>query len=367
MTTDRVYPEPADPLRSPFEVDRHRIITSTAFRRLEGKTQVFAPTHHDHFRTRMTHTLEAAQVARSLARAIGADVELAEAVTLAHDLGHPPFGHAGEKALDQCMAGHGGFNHNAHSVRVVEYLEHPYPAFRGLNLTMATLAGLRAHCTRYDRPAGDAGAQVRGADVVTGDSAVMLAADVGSLADRIAYNMADLEDAIGAEFVDDGALSGLAIWREAYQPLVRRWPGRAIHALRRGTLDAIVDALIADAAVERERGCCAGKGVTPGTSARFSKEAEARLVELEQFLLEWVYHHPEVAGMDAQGAVMIRELFAVYVADRRKMPERFASRVDEQGAERVACDYIAGMTDRYCRRAWLKLVAPRDSLHSPLS
>lgn len=367
-SASRIHREPPDRLRDPFDLDRHRIVTSTAFRRLEGKTQVFGPSHHDHFRTRLTHTLEAAQVARTLAHAVGADAALAEAVTLAHDLGHPPFGHAGESALNACMADHGGFDHNAHSVRVVEYLEHPYPAFRGLNLTLATLAGLSAHCTRYDRPAGDAAEFRRDHDAVASDFAVTLAADVASLADRIAYNMADLEDAVGAEFVDEAALSRLALWREAYEPLVRRWPGRSIYALRRGTLDAIVDALIADAAGESDRGrLAAGKGGEPGTGVRFSGETEARLQELEQFLLERVYRHPEVAAMDGEGATMIRELFAVYGSDPRQMPERFAQRLDEQGAERVACDYIAGMTDRYCRREWLKRAAARNSLYRPLS
>ena len=150
---ERKHPEPEDPWRSPFDLDRHRIIECTAFRRLEHKTQVFAPAIHDHFRTRLMHTLEAAHIARRLALGLFANELLAEVITLAHDLGHPPFGHAGETALDQAMVRHGGFNHNTHALRVVDYLEHPYPAFRGLNLTAETRAGLIAHATRYDIPA----------------------------------------------------------------------------------------------------------------------------------------------------------------------------------------------------------------------
>ena len=181
---DRVHREDAEPLRDPFAVDRRRIINCVAFRRLQHKTQVFGPAEHDHFRTRLTHTLEVAETARCLAKGLRANETLAEPIALAHDLGHPPFGHAGEAALDDAMKEYGGFNHNTHALRVVAYLEHPYPDFRGLNLTAETLAGLRTHATGFDAP----DASVSGSSVE---------AQIASLADRIAYNCHDLEDAIG--------------------------------------------------------------------------------------------------------------------------------------------------------------------------
>ncbi|MGE0706156.1 MAG: dGTP triphosphohydrolase, partial [Vicinamibacterales bacterium] len=262
----RAHPEPPDPLRDPFVLDCHRIIESTAFRRLEGKTQVFAPDYHDHFRTRLTHTLEVAEIAATLARLIGANEMLARAITLAHDLGHPPFGHAGEVALAKAMEGHGGFNHNLHSLRVVEYLEHPFPRFRGLNLTAATRAGLADHETRYDQPdaqakqapgrapAADVHAAACGTESTgTGGGAPSVEAQVASWADRIAYALHDLEDAIGAGFLNLHELNALPLWHQAQQHAAATY-GRqdaatadsAIHAIRRPTLDAMLAGLLLD-------------------------------------------------------------------------------------------------------------------------
>lgn len=319
----RQYREEADPLRDPFELDRHRIITCTAFRRLQNKTQVFAPTLHDHFRNRLTHTLEVAQIARCLARNCGADADLSEAIALAHDLGHPPFSHAGEKALDELMAGRGGFNHNAHSVRVVEYLEHPYPAFRGLNLTAATLEGLRAHATRYDEPSS------------TNSSSPSIEAKIASIADRIAYNLHDLEDAIGGSLVHEENLMGIALWRDSLAKIGGVAERQEIHSVRRTVLDSILNRLLTDA-------------LANSPTLRFSNESEKALRELEAFLLGGVYLHPDVARADAEGQQKIHELFAAYMRDSDKLPERFANRIAEQGPHRVICDYIAGMTDTFC-------------------
>jgi dGTPase len=336
----RVHPEPPDPLREPFELDRHRLIECTAFRRLEHKTQVFAPSYHDHFRTRLTHTLEAAQIARCLARALHVNEELAEAITLAHDLGHPPFGHAGEAALNECMAGCGGFNHNIHTLRVVEYLEHPYPAFRGLNLTHETLAGLRHHATRYDSPAG---LQGEGAGIE---------AQISSLADRVAYNCHDLEDAIGAGFLGLPALMSVALWRTAWRASGHGDADASLHALRRTVLDAIVNRVLADAVRYSQPGPATGAGLVG-----ISTSIERDLSELEQFLFEGVYRRPEIARADDQGRHMIRSLFDSYKQDPSRLPDRFCARVDEQGLERVICDYIAGMTDRFCAQVYDRLVA----------
>jgi len=272
----RQHSEASDPLRDPFELDRHRIINCTAFRRLQHKTQVFAPSMHDHFRNRLTHTLEVAQIARCLARNWGADQNLCEAISLAHDLGHPPFSHAGEKALNQLMAGHGGFNHNAHSARVVEYLEHPYPVFRGLNLTFATLDGLRAHATQYDEP------------TLEQPTNASREAQIVSLADRMAYDLHDLEDAIGATLITENQLTEIPIWRDACHDVIRDFGTMKLHAVRRPVIDAILDRLLSDS-------------LSSISNVKFSAACETALRELEASLHSHVYHHPDVSRADAEG------------------------------------------------------------------
>ena len=357
----RVHDEPVDPLRGPFELDRHRIIESAAFRRLEQKTQVFAPTHHDHFRTRMTHTLEATQVARCLAQALRANESLAEAITLAHDLGHPPFGHAGEAALNMAMADHGGFNHNTHSLRVVTYLEHPFPAFRGLNLTREALDGLSTHATTYDMPILPEPRASARADTPTeshasacADAGPSVEARIASIADRIAYNCHDLEDAIGAGFVGLDDLAGLSLWREAYERVTRPADQRPIHAIRRAVLDAMLDALLTDVAAASRPLLASIRSPEAARCATdplvlLSESADAKLAAVERFLLERVYRHPAVAKTDSEGRAMIVALFEAYRRDPGRMPNRFSARVPDQGPDRVICDYIAGMTDRFCK------------------
>ena len=407
----RAHEEPPDALRSPFELDRHRIIESTAFRRLERKTQVFAAAHHDHFRTRLTHSLEVSQIARCLARQLAANEDLAEAIALAHDLGHPPFGHAGEAALAEAMKDCDGFNHNTHSLRVVEFLEHPFPAFRGLNLSAATRAGMAMHATQFDIPAGadedrgtgEVGSPVTGDEPCCESDEPSIEAQIVSIADRIAFNCHDLEDAIGAGFVDlDQLDSEVALWRDAREA----WQGAAsapadrIHAIRRPVLDAMLGILMSEvvqtsmqrlahcwgpwdptttpffkppvrgvnASPERARPArepdnrddapLSGMetGATPegdppetgNASIAMSGEVDAKLVALEQFLAGRVYGHPEVAKMDATGRAMVLSLFNALRADPNTMPTRFAARVEDQGVQRVVCDYIAGMTDRFC-------------------
>ena len=342
----RTHPEPENPLRNSFEQDRHRILESTAFRRLEGKTQLFASAHHDHFRTRLTHTLEATQIARTLAGMLHANEALAEAITLAHDMGHPPFGHAGEAALNEAMTAHGGFNHNTHAVRVVDYLEHPFPAFRGLNLTDQTRAGLLAHVTRYDTPVS---------------AAPSVEAQIASMADRIAYNCHDLEDAIGAGFVGLDDLKHVPIWQDAYEKIAPEYDVKHIHAVRRLVLDTILDGLLTDV-IDTSLGLLAPirspQQVRQTTALLVAPSAgvDARLAELERFLIEHVYKHSDVAAMDAKGRQVVLTLFEAYRADPGALPGRFTARVAEQGLDCVICDYIAGMTDRLCTREHNRLL-----------
>ncbi len=344
----RAHTEPIDPTRDPFEVDRHRIATCTAFRRLERKTQVFSSSYHDHFRTRLTHTLEVTFLSRRLAVALGANELLTEAITLAHDLGHPPFGHAGEAALNLAMESQGGFNHNKHSLRVVNYLEHPFPAFRGLNLTDATRAGLASHETQYDEPAESAQAHPS------------VESQIASLADRIAYGCHDLEDAIGAGILTATDLVGSTLWNIACSHAKVSAALDNLFAVRRAVLDAMLDYFV-DVILKASDDVLLQFN-SPEDVAQVNKpvvvlsdQVEVELVALERFLLERVYKHPNIAKMDAHGQTVIAELFDAYRQSPQALPERFYRRVQTQGLDRVICDYIAGMTDRFCENEHEKI------------
>ena len=342
----------------PLYVDRHRVVHSAAFRRLQYKTQVFLTSEGDHFRTRLTHTLEVAHVARRLCRRLGVNADLAEAVALVHDLGHSPFGHAGEAALDELMAEHGGFDHNGHSLRVVEYLEHPYPSFRGLNLTVEVRQAVARHRSRYDRPCDHPLADGRCGS---------LEGQVASLADRLAYDMHDLEDAIGAGLVSDDQLDLLDLWREAIKPLRAEFGGLSTAAVRRPVLDRMVDALLGDVIAHTRRQIdvlgIAGVDDVEAAIERIvgsGSERARQWDQLEAFLRERVYLHDRLVRMDAQARRWVAALFETYVDRPRLLPERFARRIDDQGVHRVVCDYVAGMTDRFCQDEYRRLLGPID-------
>ncbi|MCH7704784.1 MAG: dNTP triphosphohydrolase [Planctomycetes bacterium] len=381
----RAHAEATDARFGPFELDRLRIVSCAAFRRLEKKTQVFGAGLDDHFRTRLTHTLEVAQTARLIATGVRVNAVLAEAVALAHDLGHPPFGHAGEKALNEMMADHGGFNHNAHSLRVVEYLEHPSPPYRGLNLTLETRRGITTHKTRYDkpdsrasvsrssdesepraagfsprgntasekpaRPPGDGNVDAASCGVETLCPSVE--AQVASLADRIAYNLHDVDDAIGARFLDFADLDAVSLWRESCRRVRERFVADEIRAVRRPILEDMFGSLVADAVQSMQAALSTFDSPAAARAAgpiahMVSPAMEQMLLELESFLTRKVYRRREIAGADDRACRVVRDLFAHYQTDPSALPERFARRIPDQGAERVICDYIAGMTDRFC-------------------
>lgn len=335
----RDYPDPHVGSLPPLAVDRQRIIHSAAFRRLEYKTQVFVALEGDHYRTRLTHTLEVADVARILAATLELDADLAECAALAHDLGHPPFGHAGERALDECTHSHGGFEHNAHSLRVVEYLEHPYPEFRGLNLTRAVRECLAKHSTQFDKP---------GSHPLQDGKPASPEGQIAALADRLAYGLHDLQDGLHAGLIDPNELAGVELWRSAYSG-----PPTGESAAWRGHLrpamDRIQSALVADV-VESFRGT-----QTMGLSANM----DARLQALEAFLLANLYRHHRLVRMDSKARRIIRAVFEAYIAEPALMPKRYVSRISELGIHRVATDYIAGMTDRYCLEEHARLFDPR--------
>jgi len=352
----REHPDPWEQMCSPLVIDRHRILHSAAFRRLQYKSQVFLTSEGDHHRTRLTHTLEVANIARRLAERLGLNADLAEAAALGHDLGHPPFGHAGEAALDEQMGEHGRFDHNRHSLRVVEYLEHPYPPFRGLNLTLEVREALAKHASRYDRPTGHRLDDGRPAS---------LEGQVASLADRLAYDGHDLEDGLGAEMLTERHLESLDLWREAAEPVREQFADRSISAVRRPILDGMLAVIVDDVAEHTHKQIVAcGIGSPREVQAcgrRLVDLSPSRLAQLEQlelFLKEKIYSHDRLVRMNAQSQRLIVGLFEAYVAEPRLMPQRFVQRIDRQGRHGVVCDYIAGMTDRFCQDEYTRICEP---------
>ncbi|MBN2447374.1 MAG: dNTP triphosphohydrolase [Phycisphaerae bacterium] len=334
-----------DPLQGtllPFVIDRQRVVHSAAFRRLQHKTQVFLSLESDHFRTRMTHTLEVAHLARLLSTRLGLSADLAEVAALAHDLGHPPFGHAGEQALNECLRDEGGFEHNAHTLRVVEYLEHPYPDFRGLNLTRATRLCLSSHHTRYDRPA----------EQTPSDTPIPLESTVVDLADRLAYGLHDLQDGLYAGLIDPAMLDKLTLWRNAYEG-PRVGSDQWLRHLR-PAIDRIQRTLVTDA-FEESRRRLLHPGDVPTCPIGVSPVIGAQLDALDEFLRTRLYKHERIGTADAHARDVVTAVFSAYVADPSRLPARFARRVDEQGAARVAADYVAGMTDRFCLETHIQL------------
>ncbi|HAU38409.1 MAG TPA: deoxyguanosinetriphosphate triphosphohydrolase [Phycisphaerales bacterium] len=349
----RACPEDEHPYRTCFQRDRDRIVHCSAFRRLDFKTQVFVPHEHDHYRTRLTHTLEVAQIARDLGRALRANEDLLETVSLAHDLGHPPFGHGGEAALDELMAGHGGFEHNRQSLRVVDYLEHPYPRFRGLNLTRVVRECLAKHETRYDAPV---------CEEFDPSLRAPLEGQLVDLADEIAYTAADLDDALAAEWISVEQLAELSLWRQAAALAETDAPdAREIHQRIRACKAVL--ALMADDAIattaDNLRAASAASvddiRRAPRRLASFSPEMGAAVEQMQQFLLRNVYLARDNAGKERDTHRILGEMFRAFLTDPDRLPQRYRRRIEQDGLHRVLCDYLAGMTDRFCLAEYAKL------------
>jgi len=344
----------------PFAVDRQRVLHSTSFRRLEYKTQVFVVGEHDHFRTRLTHTLEVASIARRLCVALQVNVSVGELIALTHDLGHPPFGHSGEAALAELMSEHGGFEHNAQSLRVIEYLEHPYPPFRGLNATYEVRESLAKHCTIYDTP---------GHHPLADGTHAPIEGQIANLADRLAYDCHDLEDGIGAGLIDEHQLLATSLWDEAITEPRRRYPDLPFAAIRRPVLDRLEDLLLQDIVSESRRRIRQARIETIDDVRRcgrdlvgFSEAMTPRVAELEAFLKKNLYHHPRLVRMDNKARRFVQRLFEAYLAEPRLLPPRFARRIDEQPAPRVICDYVAGMTDSFIQAECKRLFEPFEKV-----
>jgi dGTPase len=355
----RRYPEPEHPLRMVFQRDRDRVIHSAAFRRLEYKTQVFVNHEGDYYRTRLTHTMEAAQVTRTLARVLGLNEDLAEAIALAHDLGHTPFGHAGERTLDRLMGPHGGFDHNSQSLRIVDRLEDRYPAFRGLNLSWEVREGIVKHSTRYDRP------QVREFDP---DLAPCLEAQIVDFADEIAYNAHDIDDGLESRMLDADELAGVRLWADAMADVERRGPASA-HVRRYQGVRRVIDRLVGDLcesviAALREHGVetvADVRRVKPRL-VEYSPEMTAWNRELKSFLYDQLYTHYRVTRMTQKADRIMSALFEVYMAEPKQLPPHVVRRAEEAGESvaRAIADYIAGMTDRFALEEYKKLFDPYE-------
>ncbi|MFH0912010.1 MAG: deoxyguanosinetriphosphate triphosphohydrolase [Planctomycetota bacterium] len=353
----RAHPEEEHPYRDAFQRDRDRIVHSTAFRRLEYKTQVFVNYEGDHYRTRLTHTLEVAQIARSLARALGLNEDLTEAIALAHDLGHTPFGHSGEDTLSALMKDHGGFEHNAQGLRVADLLEHRYPDFLGLNLTYEVREAFATHSTRHDFPE-------QWADFHT-DEQPTLEAQIVSVADEIAYDNHDLDDGLRSGLLREEEVGELAICRRVRES--RRWrEGKLAPPLRwaqiiRGLIDLeVTDVIVQSRRNLKEAGIRSVEDVRRHSSRLLqpSGELSAMKTELEDFLLERFYNSFTVRRMSNKACAFLTELFQAYVRDPSMLPPEHQVAVEDYGVERAVCDYIAGMTDRFAQQEYRKLFHP---------
>ena len=349
----RRYPEAEHPYRSVYARDRDRIIHSRAFRRLEAKTQVFTTRYSDHFRNRLTHTLEVAQIARTVASALGLNTELAEALALVHDIGHPPFGHAGERKLDELMHAHGGhFNHNLHALRIVEQFEQRYLDFPGLNLTFEVREGIIKHSRDYSA------AEFPQLAEYLLDLRPPLEAQLIDWVDEIAYNTADLDDALEAELLDVQALCNeVSFFGEVYRQVDSAHPGAREKLKFNEALKCVLDLLASDLLEStRQRVLASGASCTddirraPKRLAGFSEAATARNAQLKRFLLAHIYDHPAISEDRDRSVQCLEELFRYYLGSRGSMPTLYEELSQAEARHVIVCDYIAGMTDQFLLR-----------------
>lgn len=346
QTKGRIFEEEAPHFRSHFQRDRDRIIHCEAFRRLEYKTQVFANDEGDHYRTRLTHTLEVAQISRTIARTLGLNEDLAEAIALAHDLGHTPFGHRGEETLNTLMQVHGGYEHNHQSYRIITKLERRYPEFDGLNLCYEVREGVAKHSGEYDKP-NISGFSDKGYP--------NLEAQVVDCADQIAYMNHDLDDGLQSQKISFEQLEEVSLWQDNFSAVKEKYPNAKSKILKYQTIRQLITLLILDIQEEtlrkiseykiknvddvRERG---------KNCVSFSSAQKDRNTQLLQFLYENFYRHPDIEKMAKRSDTVITSLYEAYINNIQLLPKSLCEKIKSQGKrERSVCDYIAGMTDRY--------------------
>ncbi|HEY1059206.1 MAG TPA: deoxyguanosinetriphosphate triphosphohydrolase [Limnobacter sp.] len=357
-TKGRVHPEEPPFGRTEFERDRDRIIHSAAFRRLEYKTQVFVNTEGDLYRTRLTHSLEVAQLARSIARNLGLNEELTEAVALAHDLGHTPFGHAGQDALNECMQPHGGFEHNLQSLRVVDDLEEKYASFNGLNLCFETRESILKHCSRPNAERlGDV------AKRFLDNRRPVLEAQVTNLADEIAYNNHDIDDGLRSGLITLEQCAEVRLFKQHLDRVLARHPKlegrRLIHETVRGVINALVSDLLAesDRRIQQHQPTCVADVQQAPALIGFSDGMAELNRELKAFLRKSLYQHYQVLRATMKARRVVQDLFATFMEDPRLLPPQFFQRA-QADAPRAIADYIAGMTDRYAMKEHQRLSVP---------
>ena len=352
----RQFPEDEPDYRTVFQRDRDRILHTTAFRRLEYKTQVFINFEGDYYRTRLTHTLEVTQIGRSVARALGANEDLVETICLAHDLGHPPFGHSGERVLARLMMDHGGFNHNHHSFRIVTQLEKRYPEFDGLNLTWEVLEGIVKHETDYD---------VADAEGFEPELRGHLEAQIANVADELAFTAHDLDDGLRSGMITPDQLAGISLWEVINESIGRRRSDTlddlARHRLIRRLIGIEVNDLIQSIdRMIRRSGIRTVEDLQklPYNVVGFSEDMHRRNRELKDFLYQNLYNHYRVVRMTVKAEQTLENLFTTYLKEPSVLPNTYQQTIEEIGLEQTICDYIAGMTDRFAIDEYQKLNDP---------
>jgi dGTPase len=361
-TRGRRVSEQESPLRNVFQRDRDRIIHSTAFRRLEYKTQVFVNHEGDLFRTRLTHSIEVAQLTRGIARTLGLHEDLAEAIALAHDLGHTPFGHAGQDALNHCMRDYGGFEHNLQSLRVVDVLENRYASFDGLNLTFEVREGILKHCSRKNAQLlGDVGERF-----LRGESP-SLEAQVTNFADEIAYNNHDVDDGLRSGLITIQQLAGIQLFAENMAEVKALYGDIEEKRLVHETIRRMINVLVVDLCQQSQQAIAALNPASiddvrkaPAYLVGFSQALDEKNLELKQFLRKHLYQHYRVNRMSAKARRIIEELFTAFMDNPALMPDEYQLAAKQIQARAVA-DYIAGMTDRYAIREHRRLFAVEES------
>ncbi len=349
----RQYQQKEHPIRTVFQRDRDRVIHSAAFRRMEYKTQVFVNHEGDHYRTRLTHTIEVAQIGRTIARALGLNEDLAEAIALVHDLGHTPFGHSGEDVLDELLAEFGGFNHNRQSLRVVDYLERRYPNYPGLNLTYEVREGIAKHETT-DRPICP--------ELFPPEEKPTLEASLVDIADAIAYNSHDVDDGLSSGILKWKALDDVPVWAEMLEQSKSLYPQLDDDHRRYSMVRLLVDGQATDL-IDNTINNIERKNISSLKDVRVSKIAlisfsadfKKKMETLKKFLSEQMYHHPHLVEMSQQAEEIIRTLFDRYKNNPQKLHGKYKLRLDKEPVDIIIADFIAGMTDRYAYRMYEEL------------
>ena len=362
----RYFKDTASPTRTCFQRDRDRIIHSKAFRRLKHKTQVFLSTENDHYRSRLTHSLEVAQISRHIARLLGLNEDLCEAIALSHDLGHPPFGHSGETILNTLMADNGGYEHNIQSLRIVTKLEKKYPHFPGLNLSQETLFGLMKHKTAWDSP-----------PEITSNSITTLEAQVVNIADEIAYNNHDLDDGLNAQILNESHLDNeIELWHEAKACIQKDYQDLATHEQQHLINSHIISAQVMDVCEQSKASIKQHQlhsiqdiQTVNNNIIEFSSNMKKKNQKLRKYLYKHFYLHPHIYRMNKKGQQLIQHLFHLFNEDTKTLPLSIQHQINTQPKKqmRLIADYISGMTDTYVQQEYISLLDPHlsPSWHLP--